>query len=397
MTRRSPQEHGLSDAAGTAPLSGIRVVELEAMGPVPFAGMMLAGLGADVIRIDRAVRRKGDPKYPLLARGKRSVGLDLRNPADLELAGDLFTRADVVLDGFRPGVLERLGLDPEVSLRRNPRLVFGRMTGWGQDGPLAPAPGHDINYLALAGALHPIGPGDAPPAPPLNLVADFGGGGMLLVVGVLAALQARAVTGRGQVVDAAMVDGAALLTTMVREMRAAGTWSLERETNLVDGGAPFYRCYATSDGKYVAVGAIEHRFYLDLLNGLGLDAESPAEQWDQSRWPAVRDRFAAVFAGLTRQEWDIRFRDTAACVTPVLDLDEAPEHPHNQARAVFGADDGYPLPAAAPRFSAGRVGFPTDVATRGEHTDEVLEQWLGSSRAATSQALPQPDHTHSKE
>lgn len=360
------------------PLAGLRVVEFEAMGPAPFAGMMLSDLGADVVRLDRPVRRRGDPRVPLLSRGRRSVALDLSDPAGVDTARSLLSVADVALDGFRPGVAERMGIGPRECLRRNPRLIYGQMTGWGQDGPLRDVPGHDINFLAVAGALHAMGDSDRPPAPPLNVVGDFGGGGMLLAVGVLAALIARQTTGLGQVVDASMIDGAALLMTMVREMRAGGDWTLDRGANLVDGGAPFYRTYRTSDNRYVAVGAIEFRFYSLLLQYLGLPAQNPTQQWDRSGWPATRDAFARAFATRTRDEWMQLLEHSEACVSAVLDLDEASTHPHNLARATFldGEHDPHSLASPAPRFSGTPTGSPVAFTGRGSAGADVLAEWL---------------------
>jgi alpha-methylacyl-CoA racemase len=326
------------------PLHGIRVLEIASLAPAPFGCMILADLGAEVLRVDRT---SGGGLGPPLGRGRRSVAVDLKHPDGPAAVLRLVESADVLVEGFRPGVAERIGIGPQPCLARNPRLVYARMTGWGQDGPLAPRAGHDINYIAVAGALEPIGRAGERPVPPLNLVGDFGGGGMLLAVGVLAALVERERSGAGQVVDAAMVDGAALLTTFLHGMRNGGMWSHPRGENLLDGGAPFYDTYETADGRYVAVGAIEPQFYAALLAGLGLAGEELPAQQDRSGWPVLRERFAAVFACRTRDEWASLFADTDACVTPVLAPDEAAAHPHNAARGVFV--DGAPAPA--PRFS----------------------------------------------
>jgi len=357
------------------PLSAVRVVHLAAAGPIPLATMLLADLGADVIRVDRAT---GDGSVTGLAtrddprtRGQRSVGLDVKQEAGRELLLQLMERSDVFLEGMRPGVAERLGIGPEPALRRNPRLVYGRMTGWGQDGPLARAVGHDLNYLAVAGALHPMGPADAPPPVPLNLIADFGGGGLYLAVGVLAALLERASSGQGQVVDAAMVDGVASMTGMFHAMLAKGLWSDAREDNLLDGAAPFYRTYATSDGGFMAVGAIESQFYAALLATLGLD---PARwpQHDRSRWPSQRAALAEVFAGHTRDEWAARFAGVDACVTPVLSLAEATAHPHLRERGTFVEADGLTQPAPAPRLSRTPAAVAGPRTGPRAHTAEVL-------------------------
>lgn len=341
--------------AATGPLAGIRVLEFASLAPAPFACMMLADLGADVLRVvnpaDRGPTAQPHPGDPL-DRGRAIASLDLKQPRDLDTALDLATRADVLVEGFRPGVMERLGLGPDACRRRNPRLVYARMTGWGQDGPLASRAGHDINYLAVAGALEPLGPFDGPPSPPLNYVADFGGGGMLLAVGVLAALVERESSGRGQVVDAAMTDGAALLTGIVHGLRARGLWGARRGGNLLDGSAPFYTTYTCSDGRFVAVGAIEPQFYAELLGRLGLaDRIDPARQHDRGTWDETRRLFADAFASRPRDEWSALFADSDACVTPVLTPWEAPNHPHNAARGTFVGVGANPQPAAAPRFS----------------------------------------------
>ncbi|KAA2258897.1 CoA transferase, partial [Solihabitans fulvus] len=286
------------------PLAGLRVVELVGLGPAPFGCMVLADLGAEVIRVDRA-RAAGNLTVPgdFLARGRRSIGVDIKQPQGAELVLRLVERADVLVEGFRPGVTERLGLGPAQCLARNTRLVYGRMTGWGQDGPMADRAGHDINYIAVAGALEPIGPADRPPVPPLNLIGDFGGGGMLLAMGVLAALYERERSGRGQVVDAAMVDGAALLTTVVHSMRSAGAWPGARGANLLDGGAPFYDTYAAADGRFVSIGALEEQFYAELVRLLGLDPADLPNRFDQANWPALRERIGAAVRTRTRDEW----------------------------------------------------------------------------------------------
>lgn len=357
------------------PLNGTQVVELAGIGPGPFAGMMLADMGADVVRVDRAGAGRGvlglSPQHDVLGRGRRSVAVDLKKPAGVEVVLRLAERADALIEGFRPGVAERLGVGPEPCRERNPRLVYGRMTGWGQDGPWAPRAGHDLDFAALAGALHPIGPGDGPPAVPLNYVADFGGGGMFLAFGIACALLERERSGEGQVVDAAMVDGAAALTAMVHGMLAMGVWEDAREANLLDGAAPFYRTYTCADGRFVAVAALEAPFYAQLLTGLGLD---PAgwPQHDRSRWPEQSRALARVFAGRTRDEWETVFEGTDACVAPVLSPSEAPLHPHMTARRTFVTRDGLTQPAPAPRFSRSAPALSRPPAHPGQHTDEVL-------------------------
>jgi alpha-methylacyl-CoA racemase len=330
------------------PLSGVRVVELVGLGPGPFAGMLLADLGADVVRVDRP---GGEPARGALARGKRTLVADLKTPEGVDVVLALADAADVLIDVFRPGVAERLGIGPDVVRARNRRLVYARLTGYGQDGPWAQKAGHDLDYLALAGALEPIGPPDKPVAP-INLLADFAGGGMLLALGVAAALHDRATTGEGQVVDAAMIDGAALLLAPFYAGRARGGWG-PRGTNHLDGAAHFYDTYPCADGRWLAVAAIEPQFYAALLKGLELDDEDPAEQWDRARWPAKKQRFARVIATRTRDEWVHVFGDLDACVAPALDPVEATTHPHAVARGAFYTDaDGSPQPSPAPRFSA---------------------------------------------
>jgi alpha-methylacyl-CoA racemase len=354
------------------PLAGLSVVEFASLAPAPFACSMLADLGADVLRIDRpgpagpehvgAAGPPGppDPPEPLdppdppdpLTRGRRRLALDLKDPAATDTVLDLLAGADVLVEGFRPGVMERLGLGPEPCLARNPRLVYGRMTGWGQTGPLANRAGHDINYLALSGALEPLGPADGPPLPPLNYVADFGGGGMLLAVGVLAALHERERTGLGQVVDAAMTEGAALITGILHGLEARGLWERERGRNLFDGSAPFYSAYTCADGRFVAVGAVEPQFYAELLAGLDLgDRVDPAAQYDRESWPGTKKILARAFAARPRDEWAELFAPTDACVSPVLTPWEAHQHPHNEFRGTFIEVDGQIQPGPAPRFS----------------------------------------------
>lgn len=351
------------------PLDGIRIIELAGIGPGPFCGMMLADHGADVVRVDR-LSPGGLPLPQITGRGRRSIAVDLKREEGVELVLELVAGADGLIEGFRPGVAERLGLGPEVCLRRNPRLVYGRMTGWGQEGPLSSMAGHDIDYIALSGALHAIG--RERPVPPLNLVGDYGGGGMLLAFGMVAALLAAARTGDGQVVDAAMVDGSALLMTPIYELFAAGFWRDARGSNLLDGGAPFYDTYQTADGEYVAVGALEPQFYDELVRGLGLaEAELPP-QLDVAGWPVLRERFAEAFRSRTRAEWEERFAGTDACVAPVLGLSEAPEHPHNRARETFVEVGGVRQPGAAPRFSRTPRRLPPPAPEPGSHTDEIL-------------------------
>lgn len=336
----------------SGPLAGVSVVELGSIGPGPFAAMVLADLGARVVRIERP--GGGLPAAPMdtMLRGRAaSISLDLKRPEAVEVVLRLVERSDVLLEGNRPGVVERLGIGPEECLARNPRLVYGRVTGWGQDGPRAAEAGHDIDYLAVAGALHPMGPVEVPPFPPLNLIGDFGGGGMLLVVGVLAALIDRAASGRGQVVDAAMVEGTALLTTMFHGMTAMGLWSERRDDNLLDGAAPFYRCYRTADDRFVAVGALEPKFFAALVEGLGLAGEDLPDQYDRAGWRTLGGRFAEVFATRTRDEWAARFAGIDACVTPVLGLTEAASDPHLVHREAFVTIGGVIQPAPAPRFS----------------------------------------------
>lgn len=358
------------------PLAGIRIVEIAGIGPGPFAAMVLADMGADVLRVDRIPERtRGGKSKDVLNRGRPSAGVDLKHPRGVETVLALVERADALIEGFRPGVMERLGVGPDVCLVRNPRLVYGRITGWGQDGPLAETAGHDIDYIALAGALHGIGRAGATPVPPLNLVGDFGGGGMLLAFGIACALVERARSGKGQVVDAAMVDGAALLMAMFFGFRAAGGHSTERGTNLLDGGAPFYDTYETADGKPIAVGALEPKFYAELIERLGLANAGLPAQMDRAGWPVMRERFAAAFRAKTRDEWCARFEGSDACFAPVLDIEDAARHPHNLARGTFIEVDGILQPAPAPRFSRTHAAQPTPPPRPGADTDVALAGW----------------------
>ena len=355
----------------TGPLHGIRILELGGIGPGPFAAMVLADLGADVVRVDRpaAVRTDADRPPDLLARGRRSVAIDLKHPAGIEVVLRLADSSDALIEGFRPGVVERLGVGPDVCLDRNPRLVYGRMTGWGQDGPYAHLPGHDINYLAVAGALEPIGRPGQPPTPPLNLVGDFGGGGMLLALGIACALVERAASGKGQVIDAAIVDGAALLTTLFHSIPMG-----PRGTNALDGGAPYYDAYECADGAYVSVGAVEPDFYADLRQRLGLDGPEWDEQRDRAAWPDRKADLAALFRTRTRQEWCELFEGSDACFAPVLSLAEAPTHLHNVARGTYVEHHGLVQPSPAPRFSRTPGALDRPPAAPGDHSDEVLSE-----------------------
>ena len=360
------------------PLAGLKVVELAGLGPGPHAAMILADLGADVVRIDRPAGglQLGPPDAPdPTLRGRRRVAADLKDPAGRETVLRLVDRADVLLEGYRPGVTERLGVGPADCHARNPRLIYGRITGWGQQGPLAARAGHDINYISLTGALHAIGRADQRPVPPLNLVGDYGGGSMLLVVGVLAALWEARSSGRGQVVDAAMVDGASLLVQLVWGLRAQGNWSDERDANLLDGHAPFYDTYTCADGRHVAVGALEPQFYEALLAGLGMEPGQLPAQYDRAGWPTLRARFTAAFVSRDRDEWAAAFAGTDACVTPVLTFDEAAGHPHLVARSTIVTDDGgVPQAAPAPRFSRTAPQLPP-VPRSPEPVDQVLADW----------------------
>ena len=360
------------------PLAGVRVVELAGIGPGPFCAMLLADMGADVVRVDRADRvGGGDPAVPpadVMNRGRRSIGVDLKSPAGVEAVLRLVAGADALIEGFRPGVTERLGLGPDDCLAVNPALVYGRMTGWGQDGPYAPTAGHDINYIALSGTLDAIGRKDGAPVPPLNLVGDFGGGGMLLAYGIVCALLEARTSGAGQVVDAAMVDGSAVLATFIHGLRAMGVWSDERGTNMLDTGAHYYDVYETSDGKYVSIGSIEPQFYALLLEHLGV-TEDELPQQDKARWPELKERVAAIIRTRTRAEWCDAMEGTDVCFAPVLSMAEAPDHPHNRHRGTFVEVAGVVQPAPAPRFSRTAAEIARPPAHAGQHTDEVLDDW----------------------
>lgn len=353
------------------PLAGIKVVELAGIGPAPFSAMLLADLGADVVRVDRP--GAGDGKHDLLNRGKRSIVVDLKHAQGAEVVLELARRADVLIEGLRPGVTERLGVGPEQCWEVNPQLVYGRMTGWGQDGPLASTAGHDIAYIALTGMLHAIGRQGGPPQVPINLLGDFGGGGMYLTVGILAALLEARGSGCGQVVDAAIVDGTAHLGMMIYGMLAAGGWSTERGTNLLDTGAPFYDVYETADGKHMAVGALEPQFYAELLDRLGLTGEAP-DRDDPENWPRLRELLAETFRQRTQQEWTEVFSGSDACVAPVLSMTEAEDHPHIAARRTLTRSNGVLQPGPAPRFSRTTTS-PGGVASPGAHTTEVFRDW----------------------
>jgi alpha-methylacyl-CoA racemase len=361
---------GENDMAG--PLAGMRIVEMAGIGPGPFAAMVLSDMGADVVRVARPGNEPGE--HDILARNRSVIALDLRDPAAVQQVLSLVESADVLLEGYRPGVMERLGLGPSACLERNPRLVYGRMTGWGQSGPLANAAGHDINYIAITGALHAIGRAGQSPVPPLNYVGDFGGGGMLLAMGVLAAIHEVSRSGRGQVVDAAMTDGAALLSAMMYGFRAAGEWTNGRGENILDGGAFFYNTYACADGRYVAVGAIEPQFYA-LLRKICEIQDDPTfdAQMDRAAWPLLSRRLAEVFRSRSRDEWCALLEGTDACFAPVLDWDEAPRHAHNCARETFITLDGVVQPAPAPRFD--RTPSAPPRRPLASSTDHVLSRW----------------------
>ncbi|MEI2639915.1 MAG: CaiB/BaiF CoA-transferase family protein [Microthrixaceae bacterium] len=370
------------------PLTGFKVIEIAGIGPAPFTAMMLSDMGADVIRVDRSASVfGGDPAAPpleLFNRGRRSIGLDLKSPEGVEVLLELVEGADALIEGFRPGVAERLGFGPEVCLERNPKLVFGRMTGWGQDGPYALTAGHDINYIALAGVLAHLGREGEKPTPPINLVGDFGGGGMLLAFGTVCALLEATKSGKGQVVDAAMVDGSATLMTMMWAFKSLGFWNNERGTNLLDTAAHFYDTYECADGQFVSIGAIEPQFYAELLKCTDLEASYSADsmdlpnQMDRTAWPEMKDRLAGIFRTKSRDEWCEIMEGTDICFAPVLTMDEAAKHPHNVSRGTFTEVAGITQPAPAPRFdrTPGEIQRPPSHA--GQHTDEILGEWLGA-------------------
>ncbi|CAN7365036.1 CoA transferase [Phenylobacterium sp. LjRoot164] len=364
---------------GKGPLSGLKVIEFAGIGPGPFCGMLLSDLGADVVRIDRKGQGRSSPA-DITSRGRRSIGLDLKNPAAIETCLKLMESADAVFEGFRPGVMERLGLGPDVALKRNPKLVYGRMTGWGQTGPYANAAGHDMNYIAITGALHAIGTNDKP-IPPLNLVGDFGGGALYLAFGLLAGVLNARATGEGQVIDCAMSDGAASLMSMFYGFKASGMWKEERRANLLDGGAHFYDTYQCADGKWISIGSIEPQFYALLLEKTGINDPAFAAQMDRGAWNDLRDKLAHVIAQKTQAEWCEIMDATDVCFAPVLDLDAAPKHPHNVARQTFVELGGVVQPAPAPRFSAtpGEIQGPPPAI--GAHDREALGDW-GFSAAA---------------
>jgi alpha-methylacyl-CoA racemase len=360
------------------PLQGVKIIELAGIGPGPFAGMLLSDMGADVVRIDRAQQVTGDfskPNRDSMYRGRRSIGVDLKHPDGVEAVLQLVESADALFEGFRPGVTERLGLGPDVCLARNPKLVYGRMTGWGQDGPYAQAAGHDINYIALAGALAHFGREGGKPTPPINLVGDFGGGGMFLAFGVVCGILEAQRSGRGQVIDAAMVDGSAILMSMMWGLKAIGFWDEAMGVNVLDTGAPFYDTYETKDGKFVSLGSLEPQFYAELVKRLGLaDAGLPA-QMDRAGWPELRERFTALFKTKTRDEWSAILEHSDACFAPVLTMSEAVEHPHIKARGTVINRAGVDQPAPAPRFSRTAAEVQRDAPWPGQHTDEALRDW----------------------
>ncbi|WP_417513500.1 CaiB/BaiF CoA transferase family protein [Minwuia sp.] len=365
---------------GQGPLSGIKVVELAGIGPGPMGGMLLGDLGADVVRIDRQTAAdlgidRGSAKWDLLNRSKRSVAANLKMAEGVETVLSLVEKADILIEGMRPGVTERLGLGPDECWARNPKLVYGRVTGWGQEGPIAHAAGHDMNYIAITGALHAIGDTGGAPVPPLNLVGDFGGGALYLAFGCLAAYIEAQNSGKGQVVDAAMVDGASSLMTAIYGMKAAGRMIQERGANLLDGGAHFYSVYETSDGKYVSIGSIEKKFYAELIERTGMSPDDMPDQMNPKKWPEYKEKLAAVIRKKTRDEWVEIMEGTDVCFAPILDMDEAPNHPHNAARNTFIEVEGVQQPNAAPRFSRTPAGTPTVAPNPGQDTADALSEW----------------------
>lgn len=355
------------------PLQGFKIIEMAAIGPVPFCGMLLSDMGADVVRIDRQGAVSMFPDNPV-NRGRRSIELNLKLSSDQELALSLITKADALIEGYRPGVMERLGLGPELCLQRNPKLVYGRMTGWGQHGPLAHAAGHDLNYIALTGALHAMS-GRSAPHPPLNLVGDYGGGALYLAVGVLAALLEAGKSGQGQVIDAAMTDGAASLMTMFYGLMAAGRWSTAPGSNLLDGGAPFYDCYVCSDGLYISIGPIEPQFYAELLQRCAITDPLMQAQMSVKSWPEQKHQLVQLFRSKTRDEWCQLLEGTDVCFAPVLDMQEAMRHPHNVARETFVNSHGQMQPAPAPRFSRTPASIQGSAPTSDQHRERILKDW----------------------
>ncbi len=356
------------------PLSDVKVVEFAGIGPGPFCCMLLSDMGADVVRIDRKGGRS--MRNDVTARGRRSIALDMKEPAHVDVALQLIAKADILIEGFRPGVMERLGVGPDEALKRNPRLVYGRMTGWGQSGPLAQAAGHDINYIALSGALHAMGRGDAPPAPPLNLVGDYGGGALYLAMGVLAALHEAQRSGKGQVVDAAITDGTASLMSVMYGLRASGIWTDDRDANLLDGGAHFYDVYETNDGKYITIGSLEPQFYALLREKLELKDDAAFDaQMDRTSWPELSAKVAAVIKTKTRDEWTALLQGTDVCFAPVLTMAEAPSHPHNMVRAAFVEVAGLTQPGVAPRFSRTPGAVQGPAAQPGADAAKILSDW----------------------
>lgn len=357
------------------PLAGYKIVEIAGIGPGPFCAMMLADLGAEVIRVDRKSSAGAGTKFDILNRGRKSIAVDLKNPEGIETVLRLVEKADALIEGFRPGVMERLGLGPDVCADRNSKLVFGRMTGWGQNGPMAKAAGHDINYISLSGALASIGRAGEPPVPPLNLVGDFGGGGMMLALGIVSGILEAQKSGKGQVVDAAMTDGSAALMGIIFGMKQSGFWGTEKGGNMLDGGAHFYDSYECSDGKYISIGSIEPQFYALLLEKTGIDDPAFQNQMDKSCWPDLKAKVNTVFLTKSRDEWCEIMEGSDVCFAPILDMDEAPEHPHNKARNTFIEIDGVTQHAPTPRFSRTASDTPVGPPKAGEHTDEILAGW----------------------
>ena len=369
------------------PLSGVKIVELAGIGPGPFAGMLLSDMGADIVRVDRAQQVNpasfGKPNLEPLYRGRRSIGVDLKNPEGVELVLRLVEQADALFEGFRPGVTERLGLGPDVCLARNPKLVYGRMTGWGQDGPMAQAAGHDINYIALAGALAHFGREGSKPTPPINLVGDFGGGGMFMAFGVVCGILEARASGKGQVIDVAMVDGSAILMSMMWGLKKIGAWNEALGVNFLDTGAPFYDTYETADSKFISLGSLEPQFYAELVNRLGLADDGLPAQMDRTGWATLRERFTKLFKTKTRDEWDEILRGSDACYAPVLTMSEAVNDEHIKARNTIIERGGVEQPAPAPRFSRTAPEVERDAPWPGQHTDEALRDWgVGDSEVA---------------